>query len=69
MEDSIARAKKYFNYAVQVNPIYADAYYYRALCEYELGEIVLAKSDLTQCLALDPDNDKAQNLFNTLNKQ
>jgi tetratricopeptide (TPR) repeat protein len=69
VEDSISKAKKYFDFAINVNPIYADAYYYRALCEYELGEKDYAKSDLTQCLALDPDNDNAQNLFNTLNKQ
>lgn len=69
LEDSIPKAKKYFDYAIKVNPIYADAYYYRGLCEYELGEIEYAKSDLTQCLALDPDNDKAQSLLNTINKK
>ncbi len=69
LEDSIPKAKKYFDFAINVNPIYSDAYYYRALCEYELGEKDYAKSDLTQCLALDPDNEKAQSLLNTLNKQ
>lgn len=69
LEDSIQKAKKYFDYAIKVNPIYADAYYYRGLCESELGEIEYAKSDLTQCLALDPDNEKAQSLLNTLNKK
>jgi tetratricopeptide (TPR) repeat protein len=69
LEDSIPKAKKYFDYAIKVNPIYADAYYYRGLCEYELGEIEYAKSDLTQCLALDPDNEKAQSLLNTINKK
>ncbi len=68
-EDSIQKAKKFFDYAIKVNPIYADAYYYRGLCESELGEIDYAKSDLTQCLALDPDNEKAQSLLNTLNKK
>ncbi len=69
LQDSLPKAKKYFDFAIKVNPIYSDAYYYRGLCESELGELDFAKSDLTQCLALDPDNDKAQSLLNTLNKK
>jgi len=68
LQDSLEKARKHFDFAVQMKPNRADAYYYRALCESELGDAAKARADLAQCLALDPENKLAQDLQNTLNK-
>ncbi len=69
LEDSIDKAYMNFDFAIKVKPQYANAYYYRALCESEKGNIEAAKSDLAQCLTLDPENELAQSLNNSLNKK
>ena len=69
LQDSIEKAHRHFDFAVRVKPTRADSYYYRGLCAYELGDVAKARADLSQCLALDPENELAQDLLNTLNKQ
>ncbi len=69
LQDSVDKAFRHFDLAIKMKPNYADAYYYRGLAESERGNKAEAKTNLTQCLALDPENEKAQSLLNTLNKQ
>lgn len=69
LQDSLEKAQRHFDLVLRVQPNHSDAYYYRALCESELGNKTAAREDLTRCLALDPENELAQNLLNTLNKQ
>ncbi|MEM7554456.1 MAG: tetratricopeptide repeat protein [Cyanobacteria bacterium P01_A01_bin.84] len=42
-----------FNTAIQENPYFSQAYFYRGLAHYDLGEFLQAVSDYTQALKLD----------------
>jgi tetratricopeptide (TPR) repeat protein len=68
LQDSLQKAESNFGLAIKVKPSFANAYYYRGLCENELGNKEEAKADLRQCLVLDPKNELAANLLNTMNK-
>lgn len=69
LQDSLEKAHKQFDFAIRMKPMRADAYYYRGLCSFELGDLSKARLDLSQCLALDPEHDRAQELLNTINKK
>ena len=69
LQDSVEKASKQFDFVLRVQPNHSDAYYYRALALADMGQAAAARDDLARCLALDPDNERAHDLLNTLNKQ
>ncbi len=68
-EDSTMEAYKYFNYATQVKPQYAEAYYYRGLCQELLGNHVAALSDIDQAISLKPNFTEAQQTYDKLSNE
>lgn len=59
-QDSIDKAYKHFNMAVEVYPLYVKGYYYRGLTAEMQGNIPQAKSDYQHALNLMPDYTEAQ---------
>jgi tetratricopeptide (TPR) repeat protein len=49
-----------YNTAIELDPAYADAYYYRAVLYYTRNELNLALADFQHYLDLAPDGDHAQ---------
>jgi Tfp pilus assembly protein PilF len=43
-----------------------QAYYYRGLCDLELGNTAAGKADLEQALRFDPDYEKAKLLLSNI---
>jgi len=58
--DSFPQAFEQFDIMAKVKPQNAMAYYYRGLSNIALNKIEAAKSDLNNCLNLNPDFDKAK---------
>jgi tetratricopeptide (TPR) repeat protein len=58
-EDSLDKAIKQFNFAMQYNPTYTEAYYNRGLCHEIKNDMKAAASDYNQALAFDPGFDLA----------
>lgn len=54
-EDSIEKAKRHFEMALQVKPDYPEAYFNRGLCHEILGDYAAAKADYEQALSFNPD--------------
>jgi tetratricopeptide (TPR) repeat protein len=55
-----------FNICVELNPALVQAYYYRGLCDLELGNTAAGKADLEQALRFDPDYEKAKLLLSNI---
>jgi tetratricopeptide (TPR) repeat protein len=68
-EDSTMLAYRYFNYATQVKTQYAEAYYYRGLCQELLGNHREALSDIDQAISLKPNFTEAQETYEKLSKE
>ena len=68
-EDSLKQAYKYFNYSVKVKPQYAEGYYYRGICEDELGNRDQALDDIDEAIALKPDFTEAKDAYDKLSKK
>jgi tetratricopeptide (TPR) repeat protein len=68
-EDSIMLAYHYFNYATQVKTQYAEAYYYRGLCQELLGNHREALSDIDQAISLKPNFTEAQQTYEKLSNE
>ena len=60
---------RHFDLATKVSPQYAEAYYYRGLCELAKGQKEQAESDFQQTLNLKPDYSAAQDELNKLQKK
>lgn len=58
--DSLQRAQEHFNIAIQNNPAYINAYYYRGYAAEGLGQLDKARRDYEQVLRLAPENEDAQ---------
>jgi len=56
-----ANAIKDFNQAIARKPDFAEAYYYRGLCNFYQGQKDTALADLNKALELDPSNTKYTN--------
>lgn len=55
-----------FNICVELNPALVQAYYYRGLCDLEMGNTAAGKADLEQALRFDPDYEKAKLLLSNI---
>lgn len=58
--DSLARAERQFDLAIQVNPTFTSAYYYRGVAAELQGNLAQAKADYEQTLRLAPDFQEAE---------
>jgi tetratricopeptide (TPR) repeat protein len=58
--DSLTKAQEYFNIAIQNNPAYINAYYYRGYATEGLGQVDRARQDYEQVLRLAPEHEEAQ---------
>ena len=58
--DSLARAEQQFDLAIQVNPTFTSAYYYRGVAAELQGNLAQAKADYEQTLRLAPDFQEAE---------
>ncbi len=67
--DSIDKAQKNFNIAVQVAPTYTDAYYMRGLCSEAKGENEKALEDYKQVLHIDGNHTMALRGLTRVRKQ
>ena len=47
-------AKFDYNYAIAINPDYAEAYLNRGMLQYTMGEQIKARQDYEQAVRLDP---------------
>lgn len=59
-QDSLDKAYRFFNIAIEVNPVYIKAYYFRALTAELMGNFAQAKSDYQHALNLAPEYQEAQ---------
>jgi tetratricopeptide (TPR) repeat protein len=59
-EGTYSEAMKYYSKAINKNPNYADAYWGRALCKYQLKDYSGAKDDFSKVVEL---NDKVEALY------
>ena len=55
-----------FNICVELNPALVQAYYYRGLCDLEMGNTAAGKADLEQALRFDPDYENAKLLLSNI---
>ena len=67
IQDSIDKAYRMFDFAIKVNPAYAEAYYYRGLCSLEKGNNEQADADFRQAIALKPDYEAGSKRIKYLN--
>ncbi|MCB0705571.1 MAG: tetratricopeptide repeat protein [Saprospiraceae bacterium] len=65
--DSIQKAYNEFNLAIQMNPGFTAAYFYRGVSSEMMGNIEAAKTDYQQTLNLEPNFERAQEALNALN--
>ncbi len=54
IEEDFIKAKEFFSKAIEINPIYAEAFLYRGLSSIEMGDHSNAIRDLTIAIELDP---------------
>ena len=54
LEENFKEAEEFFSKAIEINPIYAEAFLYRGLSYIELGDYPNAIRDLTITIELDP---------------
>jgi tetratricopeptide (TPR) repeat protein len=54
LEDDFKKAEVFFSKAIEINPIYAEAFLYRGLSYIEMGDYPKAIRDLTIAIELDP---------------
>jgi len=54
LEEDFKKAEDFFSKAIEINPIYAEAFLYRGLSYIELGDYPNAIRDLTIAIELDP---------------
>jgi tetratricopeptide (TPR) repeat protein len=54
LEEDFKRSEAFFSKAIEINPIYAEAFLYRGLSYIELGDYPNAIRDLTIAIELDP---------------
>lgn len=54
LEENFKEAEEFFSKAIEINPIYAEAFLYRGLSFIELGDYPNAIRDLTITIELDP---------------
>ena len=64
--DSISQAYKAFDVAVNVNPTFVEAYYFRGVAAEMQGKKAQAKADYEQALKLAPDYEAAQQALEQL---
>lgn len=64
--DSIPQAYQAFNIAIDVNPVFVQAYYFRGVAAEMQGKKDLAKADYEQALKLAPDYEAAQEALKQL---
>jgi tetratricopeptide (TPR) repeat protein len=55
-----------FNISIELNPVFTQAYYYRGLCDLEMGNTAAGTADLEQALRFDPDYEKAKLLLSNV---
>ncbi|RMF02415.1 MAG: tetratricopeptide repeat protein [Bacteroidetes bacterium] len=58
--DSLVKAREHFNIAIQNDPAYVNAYYYRGYAAEALGQKEQARRDYEQVLRLAPEHEDAQ---------
>jgi len=63
---AIKRARKEFLKVTNLTPSNANAHYYLALTQNQLGETECAKESVYQSIKLDPSNTEAQSFYNKL---
>ena len=61
-EDALAK----FNIAIELNPTFVQAYYYRGFCQLKIGNIPAGKEDLEQALRFDPEYEDAKVLLSEI---
>ena len=54
------------NIAIELNPTFVIAYYYRGFCNLKAGNIPAGKADLEQALRFDPDYEDAKVLLSEI---
>ncbi len=65
-QDSIELAEDHFNLAVETDPVFATAYFYRGLARELKFDTVSAIHDYRQALSLDPSEQRAEKGVNRL---
>ena len=65
-QKSYKKAYDLFNIAVETDPAYPSAYYYRGLAAVYLGDNIKAKADLQQALDLAPSYEEAKKVLEEL---
>lgn len=59
-KDSLQAAQRQFDLAIQINPTFIEAFYYRGLASEFLGQPDKAKNDFEQVLRMAPDYEAAK---------
>ena len=59
---------EYFSRAIQLDPAYADAFFYRGYCYELMGDASKARTDYEKVLKITPNDAKAINGLSRLNK-
>ena len=67
-KDSIAAAKQQFDLAIQINPTFVEAFYYRGLASEFMGDGPSAKNDYEQVLRMAPSYEAAKEGIERLNQ-
>lgn len=67
--DSLDKAYEHFDIAVQNEPLYVNAYYYRGFAAESLGQLDQAKRDYEQAIRLAPERNEAHEALARISSQ